>query len=176
MKKARYWAFVLYLESAPENWKEILQLKGIPFCISPYHDKDLNADYTPKKPHYHIILCFKGPTTYNNVKSITDELNQPIPISLQMVGGYYKYLTHKENPEKYQYNEEDIQTFNGFRIDDYEDLTYSQVKDIIKIIDYLIKNDLDIELDIASNHTILFNTYISSRRNALKTILTKDKF
>ena len=63
MKKARYWAFVLYLESAPENWKEILQLKGIPFCISPYHDKDLNADYTPKKPHYHIILCFKGPTT-----------------------------------------------------------------------------------------------------------------
>ena len=86
--KKKYWAFVLYLESAPSNWKEILQLRGIPVCISPYHDKDVNPDGTPKKPHYHIILCFPNTTTYNNVKSITDSLNQPIPISLDAVNGY----------------------------------------------------------------------------------------
>ena len=85
--KKKYWAFVLYLESAPENWKELLQLRGIPVCISPYHDKDINPDGTPKKPHYHIILCFPNTTTYNNVKNITDSLNQPIPISLDAVKG-----------------------------------------------------------------------------------------
>lgn len=182
--KKKYWAFVLYLESAPENWKEILQLRGIPVCISPYHDKDVNPDGTPKKPHYHIILCFPNTTTYNNVKSITDILNQPIPISLDAVNGYYRYLTHKDNPEKYQYSPEDIETLNGFSIDDFVELTYTQVKTICiylqqliidnnileysDLLDYLLTNELYTELDVASNHTLLFNTYICSRRNKIK--------
>ncbi len=182
--KKKYWAFVLYLESAPENWKELLQLRGIPICISPYHDKDVNPDGTTKKPHYHIILCFPNTTTYNNVKNITDSLNQPIPISLDAVKGYFRYLTHKDNPEKYQYNEKEIECLNGFNIDDYLDLTYSQVKTIcifiqqlIKdmnileysdLLDYLLTNELYTELDVASNHTLLFNTYICSRRNKIK--------
>lgn len=182
--KKKYWAFVLYLESAPENWKELLQLRGIPICISPYHDKDKNPDGTPKKPHYHIILCFPNTTTYNNVKNITDSLNQPIPISLDAVKGYFRYLTHKDNPEKYQYNENEIECLNGFNIDDYVDLTYSQVKTICiylqqliidnnileycTLLDYLLKNELYTELDVATNHTILFNTYITSRRNKIK--------
>lgn len=182
--KKKYWAFVLYLESAPENWKEILQLRGIPVCISPYHDKDVNPDGTPKKPHYHIILCFPNTTTYNNVKSITDSLNQPIPISLDAVNGYYRYLTHKDNPEKYQYSSEDIETLNGFSIDDFVELTYTQVKTICiylqqliidnnileysDLLDYLLTNELYTELDVASNHTLLFNTYICSRRNKIK--------
>lgn len=182
--KKKYWAFVLYLESAPENWKEILQLRGIPVCISPYHDKDVNPDGTLKKPHYHIILCFPNTTTYNNVKSITDSLNQPIPISLDAVNGYYRYLTHKDNPEKYQYSPEDIETLNGFSIDDFVELTYTQVKTICiylqqliidnnileysDLLDYLLTNELYTELDVASNHTLLFNTYICSRRNKIK--------
>lgn len=182
--KKKYWAFVLYLESAPSNWKEILQLRGIPVCISPYHDKDVNPDGTPKKPHYHIILCFPNTTTYNNVKSITDSLNQPIPISLDAVNGYYRYLTHKDNPEKYQYSPEDIETLNGFSIDDFIELTYTQVKTICiylqqliidnnileysDLLDYLLTNELYTELDVASNHTLLFNTYICSRRNKIK--------
>lgn len=182
--KKKYWAFVLYLESAPSNWKEILQLRGIPVCISPYHDKDVNPDGTPKKPHYHIILCFPNTTTYNNVKSITDSLNQPIPISLDAVNGYYRYLTHKDNPEKYQYSPEDIETLNGFSIDDFVELTYTQVKTICiylqqliidnnileysDLLDYLLTNELYTELDVASNHTLLFNTYICSRRNKVK--------
>lgn len=182
--KKKYWAFVLYLESAPSNWKEILQLRGIPVCISPYHDKDVNPDGTPKKPHYHIILCFPNTTTYNNVKSITDSLNQPIPISLDAVNGYYRYLTHKDNPEKYQYSPEDIETLNGFSIDDFVELTYTQVKTICiylqqliidnnileysDLLDYLLTNELYTELDVASNHTMLFNTYICSRRNKIK--------
>lgn len=182
--KKKYWAFVLYLESAPSNWKVILQLRGIPVCISPYHDKDVNPDGTPKKPHYHIILCFPNTTTYNNVKSITDSLNQPIPISLDAVNGYYRYLTHKDNPEKYQYSPEDIETLNGFSIDDFVELTYTQVKTICiylqqliidnnileysDLLDYLLTNELYTELDVASNHTLLFNTYICSRRNKIK--------
>ena len=110
--KKRNWAFVLYPESAPNNWLDLLQQTGLQFCVSPLHDKDLNADNTLKKAHYHIILIYDGPTTYNNVRQLTESLGQPIPQPLEQVRGYYRYLTHKDNPEKYQYDEKDILTFN----------------------------------------------------------------
>jgi hypothetical protein len=184
--KKRYWAFVLYPESAPENWKEILQQTGLSICVSPLHDKDINPTGEPKKAHYHIILCYSGPTTFKCVKSITDSLNQPIPIALEQVRGYFRYLTHKDNPEKYQYNEKDITTINDFDIDNYNDLSISQIKtimiDIQKIIrdndileycdllDFLLDSELFSYLDVAQNHTILFNTYITSLRNKKKNI------
>lgn len=184
--KKRYWAFVLYPESAPENWREILQQTGLSICVSPLHDKDTNPTGESKKAHYHIILCYSGPTTFKCVKAITDSLNQPIPIALEQVRGYFRYLTHKDNPEKYQYNEKDITTINDFDIDNYNDLSVSQIKtimiDIQKIIrdndileycdllDFLLDSELFSYLDVAQNHTILFNTYISSLRNKKKNI------
>ena len=184
LMKKRYWAFVLYLESAPDNWREILQQTGLSICISPYHDKDINPDGTIKKPHYHIILCYSGPTSLNVVKRITDNLNQPNPIALEQVRGYFRYLTHKDNPEKYQYNEKEITTINDFDIDNYNDLSYSQIKSIIidiqkfirdnqileycDLLDFLLDADMLSHLEIASNHTLLFNTYICSMRNKIK--------
>lgn len=182
--KKRYWAFVLYPESAPENWREILQQTGLSICVSPLHDKDINPTGEKKKAHYHIILCYSGPTTFKCVKSITDSLNQPIPIALEQVRGYFRYLTHKDNPEKYQYDEKEITTINDFDIDNYNDLSVSQINAIkielqkiirdnniyeyCDLLDFLLDNDLLSYLDVAQNHTILFNTYITSLRNKHK--------
>ena len=184
MNKKRYWAFVLYPESAPENWRELLQQTGLACAVSPLHDKDIDPTGLSKKSHYHIILCYNGPTTFNTVKKITESLNQPIPIALEQVRGYFRYLTHKDNPEKYQYNEKDITTINDFDIDNYNDLSVSQVKaimiDILKLcrdneiteykdlLDLLLESDLDNYLDVAMKHTVVFNTYICSLRNQLK--------
>lgn len=178
--KKRNWAFVLYPESAPQDWKEQLQLSGLAGAISPLHDKDINPTGEPKKPHYHVILIYGSPTTYNNVKAFTDKLNQPIPQPLEQVRGYYRYLTHKDNPEKYQYNEQDIQTINGFDISDFVEITKSEVnamKDelllIIKqrdcleycdFIDYVHENMDKAYFDVASSNTMFFNTYLKSRR------------
>ena len=112
--KKRNWAFVLYPESAPKDWKEQLQQTGLSVAISPLHNKDLDPTNTPKKAHYHIILCYSGPTSYNVVKRLTDSLNQPIPIALEQVRGYYRYFTHIDNPDKYQYDEKEIFHLNGF--------------------------------------------------------------
>lgn len=178
--KKRNWAFVLYPESAPEDWQERLQLTGLQCAISPLHDKDLNADNTPKKAHYHVILVYGSPTTYNNVKSLTDALRQPIPQPLEQIRGYYRYLTHKDNPEKAQYDEHDVVTLNGFNISDYVEMSKSEVLvlkrqlqtlirelDILEysdFLDYIQDNGTTEEYDVASSHTIFFNTYIKSRR------------
>ena len=182
--KKRNWAFVLYPDSAPTDWIERLQATGLSCAISPLHDKGVNPDGELKKAHYHVILCYAGPTSYNVVKSLTDSLNQPIPQALEQVKGYYRYFTHMDNPEKHQYNSDDIQRINGFDIANYSELTRSEVASIkIKLIqfirDYCITEYSDFmdsvlesfdaaEFDVASNNTMFFDRYISSIRHKME--------
>ena len=186
--KKRNWAFVLYPESAPADWLERLKLSGLMGAVSPLHDKDINADGEPKKSHYHIILVYAGPTSFNVVNSLCESLNQPIPQPLESVRGYYRYLTHKDNPEKYQYSDTDIVTFGGFDYRDYVEMTKSEVLKCIRSVQALIRdndiseysdlldllddNDMVEEYDVASSHTMLFGKYIDSRRNK-KTLKSK---
>lgn len=182
--KKRNWAFVLYPESAPEDWRDKLQETGLQCAISPLHDKDVNADGEAKKAHYHIILVYSGPTSFNVVRQLTESLGQPIPQPLEQVRGYYRYLTHKDNPEKAQYSEDDIKTINGFNVADFVELTKSEVNaykrklqtlivtaDICEYCDFmdlLLDSEMWTEYDIASNNTYFFEKYISSRRNKKK--------
>lgn len=179
--KKRNWAFVVYPESAPKDWREELQKTGLQCVISPLHDRDINPDNTPKKPHYHVILTYSGPTSYNVVKALTDSLNQPIPQALEQVRGYYRYLTHKDNPEKAQYDEREIKTINGFNIADFAELTRSEITQIknnlqalirelgiieyADFMDYIQDAGMSVEYEVASSNTIFFDRYISSRRN-----------
>lgn len=180
--KKRNWAFVAYPESLPTNWKEQLQLTGLQVAISPLHDKDKDPTGEPKKPHYHVILCYAGPTSHNVVKALTDSLNCPIPQPLEQVRGYYRYFTHMDNPEKYQYSPDTIETINGFSIMDFVELTKSEVltakrklqslireRNILEysdFMDYLQDSEnMEQEYDVASNNTYFFEKYISSRRN-----------
>ncbi len=182
--KKRNWAFVLYPESAPPDWKEQLRLSGLMGAISPLHDKDIDPTGEPKKPHYHIILIYGNTTTYSNVKAFTDKLNQPIPQALEQVRGYYRYLTHKDNPDKYQYSDSEIETFNGFNIADFIEVTKSevtamknelltlirerQIDEYCQLIDY-VQDNLDMNyFDVASSHTLFFNGYLRSFRHKLR--------
>lgn len=179
--KKRNWVFVLYPESAPDNWIDLLRETGLQCAISPLHDKDVNPDGTPKKAHYHVIACYSGPTSFTVVQGLTDSLNQPNPQPLEQVRGYYRYFTHKDNPEKFQYSENDIFSINGFNILDFSELTRSEViaikrrlqnlireVDILEysdFVDLLDDSDMQTEYDVAASNTFFFEKYISSRRN-----------
>ena len=185
--KKRNWAFVLYPESAPVDWREQLQKTGLQCAISPLHDKDINPTGEPKKAHYHVIICYSGPTSYNVVKALTNgQLGQTVPQPLEQVRGYYRYLTHEDNPEKAQYSRADIETLNGFNIGDYVELTRSEVVKIKREVQALIRDNDIIEYadlmdwlldageamadhyEVASNNTLFFKSYITSawRRQA----------
>lgn len=180
-QKGRYWAFCLYPDSAPAEWKDILQKTGLAIAISPFHDSDLNADDSIKKPHYHVILCWDGPTTYKNVLNVTQQLNGTIPIKLEAVRGYYRYLTHKDNPEKHQYDDKDIVLLNSFNPEDYDQPTERELdiiaKDILclivnnKIIEYsdlmdtLIYYEMHEHFRFARRNTIFLDAYIKSMRH-----------
>ena len=128
--KKRNWTFVLYPESAPKDWMEQIKLSGLLAAVSPLHDKDVNPTGEAKKAHHHILLVYSGPTTYNAVAKFTASLNATIPQALESVRGMYRYFSHKDNPEKYQYPEEDIIALNGFNIADLVELTKSEVNEL----------------------------------------------
>lgn len=185
-EKERYWTFIMYPDSRPDNWKEFLQETGLQIGISPLHDKDKNADDTQKKEHYHVLLTFKGPTTYKRVAELIEPINGTIPKRVVSPIGMVRYFTHKDNPEKAQYNEEEIISINGFDIKDFDGITKTMemalkeaiidliiIKDIYEyseLIEYLKNEKMKDMLDIATNKTIFLNTYITSRRHRKKEI------
>lgn len=109
--RARCWAFVGYPESLPENWEDIIKTSADEVYRSPLHDKDFNADNTPKKAHYHFLLYYKGNKSFSQIKAITDSLGQPIPQVVSNKTGYIRYMTHCDNPEKAQYSRADIKCY-----------------------------------------------------------------
>ena len=188
--KKRNWTFVLYPDSAPKDWRESLKISGLMSAISPLHDKDINPTGEKKKAHYHVLLVYSGPTTYNAVAKFTASLNATIPQPLESVRGMYRYFSHKDNPEKHQYNEHEITTLNGFNIADLVELTKSEVNEIkatvlglvrsaniteyADLVDLLIDNEMLSEYDVVINNTFFFNTYITSRRNSTSYTTIKD--
>lgn len=180
-KKHRIWANILYTDSLPENWKEIVRFSGLKIAISPLHNKDINPDGEQKKEHYHMIMIYQGPVTLENVCSFcVERLKGSMPIYLQGVKGYYRYFTHEDNPEKAQYEKKDIQVFNDFDINDFVEMTYAQKKSVkrellkiirdmnfteyYKFLDYIDLEGTEEQYDILWNNTYVFSTYIKSRR------------
>lgn len=184
MKKGRIWASVGYPESLPIDWLDKLQETGLQIAISPLHNKDLNPTGEVKKEHYHIIFNYEGPTTYNHVKELCDSLNMTIPIKLESLRGMYRYHLHLDNPEKFQYDDRDRILLNGFDTNQVNELTRTEIDKLKKeiqqfivdnnILEYsdlliiLVENDLMQMWSVAANHTIFFNTFITSIRHKLK--------
>lgn len=181
MTKGRNWAFVVYPESLPDNWQDIVLETGLPMAFSPLHDKDVNPTGEIKKPHYHVICYYENTTTQKNVKeNVTDRLNGTIPIKLESMVGMYRYHLHLDNQEKYQYDDRNRMFFNGFDVNKVDSLTYTEIGKILMELQTLIRREhileyadlLDIlqdnemlnALDVARNHTMFLNTYITSRR------------
>lgn len=142
--KGKYWCFVLYPESAPANWREILNRSGLGWAVSPLHECDLNADGGKKKSHYHLIIIWQATTTYQAVKKFThDTLMSTVPQVLHSPLGYYRYFTHADNPEKYQYDESEIECGNGFDIADFAKLTKKQKLEMhMKISQMILDNGI----------------------------------
>ena len=187
-KKARYWTFVAYPESLQVNLQEWLSKNGLIYAISPLHDKDIDITGVPKKPHFHVLLEFPGPTTYKKVKEdITDVLGQPIPKPVMTIRGAYRYLCHLDNPDKAQYNEKDIVKSDSFELvltksevttlkaNILIDISKNKINEYYDLLHfYLLEGDMD-RFDIVASNTIFFNTYLSSKRAKIKQEINEEK-
>ncbi|WP_069286786.1 replication protein [Aerococcus urinaeequi] len=143
-EKGRDWTFIVYPESAPDNWRTVLDETHLRWIESPLHDKDMNADGEMKKSHYHILLTFDGPVTEKQVIKLIDPLNTPLPKKVGSARGLVRYMAHLDNPEKYQYSRDEIVGHCGADVESYFELTKTSKMSVMKeIITYIYENKID---------------------------------
>lgn len=136
--RKRVFACIVYPESAKPNWKEILAETHVMAIVSPLHDKDINPDGSPKKPHYHVMMLFEGVKSDTQFESIRDSFGGVGNEVINSARGYARYLTHKDNPEKAKYQDEDVISFGGANYRELVSLptdTDALVTDMTKYID-----------------------------------------
>lgn len=141
--RTRTWTMIVYPESAPKDWKDLLDAEHIAWaCI--LHDKDVNPDGTRKKAHYHVLILFDAVKSFEQVKALADKVNGPIPQRVTSVRGTVRYLIHMDNPEKYQYDREAIERHGGIDIDKYFELSVSQVEEVLSEMSrFILENNVD---------------------------------
>lgn len=144
VKKGRDWTFIVYPESAPKNWRDILDKTHMKWIESPLHNKDTNSDGTLKKAHWHVMLSADGPITEKQVNEIIKPLNCPIPQKVGSGIGMVRYMCHMDNPEKYQYPVTDIIGHGGADVASYFKMTQTSRLSIMKdIVQYIYENNVD---------------------------------
>lgn len=157
--KGRNFAFILYPESLPEDWADLLESLGIPMAVSPLHDKDprevknvfelsdeetdlLNRGMLFKKAHYHVMYSAPNPVTTDGVRNkIKRKLGDNVLSHVEIVDnveGYYKYLTHESSDaikkNKPVYDKNEIKHLSNFDIDRYITLDEAQKKELFNAV------------------------------------------
>lgn len=181
-ERTRNWTFVVYPESAPENWREIIDELHVPWVESPLHDKDVNPDGELKKPHWHVMIMFSSNKSYSQIREITSKLRSPNPQKVANAKGMVRYFAHMDNPEKYQYKKSDILAHAGAEIASYLSVTtaerYELINEMMEFVDSQgiieMKNLLDYarceRFDdwfplLCDNSAYILNSYIKSNRH-----------
>ena len=120
--KSKYFCCMLYPDSTTYNVDSIIKAlaqEHMTFALSPIHDRDIENDGKPKKGHFHLLLAYSSATTLSNIRGWFKICGMPesdlhsVRVCASGVG-YFRYLTHKDNPEKAQYSDKDIRIFNDF--------------------------------------------------------------
>ena len=168
----RNYASVVYPESAPDNWQLIISESKIPCFISPLHDKDLNPTGDPKKPHYHVMIMYEGLKTKDQVTEFIDSFGGVGCEVINSIRGYARYLTHKDNPEKAQYNDEDVLSYGGADYRNAIGTAADKAKSIREMIAWIEENDIICFADLLTyasiNRSDWFDTLINSGAYVVK--------
>lgn len=152
--KGRYFTFLLYPESLPEDWELQLEMLGAPMAISPIHDKDKSRveGQEFKKAHYHVIYVAANPVTTHSVRmKIQRMLGKESIAKVQFVkykmDNMYLYLTHESKDaiakKKHKYDKKDIKELNNFDLDRYVTLDVEDKDDLLnEICDVIDDHDI----------------------------------
>ena len=139
-QRNRKWSLVINEEAdCFSNIRELLEDYKITHYALILHDKDIDENGEPKKPHYHAVLEYKNAKSFNALKN---EFKGAHIEPIAQLTASYKYLLHmteKAKEEgKFQYELDSIIT---------NDLDY--LKQQINANDFIAFEELDIPKYIA---------------------------
>ena len=147
-KRVRNFAFLVYDESAPQDWKERLDDLHIEGFVI-LHDKDCNKDGELKKPHYHVMLMSDSPKTPKQWVDIRNHIGGVGCETIVSKKGYARYLLHLDSPNKYQYDRKELEIYGGA---DYLEVARSEKETIdenyARLFDLIEEHNLRYLVDV----------------------------
>lgn len=126
----------------PKDFEEKLNAVHVPAFLSPWHDKDVNPDGELKKKHRHLIVMFENVKTFEQAKDLFESLGGVGCEVINSLRSYARYLCHLDNPEKAQYDINDVKCFSGA---DYLATISSAASEdaaIDEMCDYCLRNNV----------------------------------
>lgn len=123
-KRHRVWMFIFYENTANDGWRDEADELGLPFCVSPLHDKDTwtKADERKnpkhkmgelKASHYHGLVEYPQPVDYDQVKEDFAFLGTHSIKYAKSKASMAIYLCHLKSPDKAQYDPNEVLEFGG---------------------------------------------------------------
>lgn len=141
--KTRNWAFILYDDSAPKNWAEILDDMHVRALVSPLHDRDVFTNTGElKKAHRHVLVAYDGPVTEKVATERLSVFGGTRPQAVESLSGYARYLVHMDNPEKAQYESADVMQFGGIDFFEVVQTNCDRLSAIAEMQEYCDDNDV----------------------------------
>lgn len=177
--RTRNFTTIVYPESAPENWLDILNSHHVQAFVSPLHDRDIDPDGKTKKSHWHVLVMFDSVKTVEQAEKLFDQMGGVGCQKVNSVRGNARYLCHLDNPEKTQYDTNDVKAFAGA---DYQEvcslisdkygtireiLAFCEDNNIINFADLLVyasENRNDWFRILCDNGSFVVKEYLKSRK------------
>jgi hypothetical protein len=133
-KLGRTWHCIGYEDSLDPNWRVELEELCVSGMISPCHDKDvwsdqdeLQATYEerhrldypiiagePKKPHWHLMLCFTSDKSQRQFDEIVKPLGFVRTQRTADRNAMARYFCHLDQPDKYRYAVSDCEFLGAY--------------------------------------------------------------
>lgn len=170
MPKSRNFAFLLYPESCCPSWQQILKDCGHPVMWI-LHDKDVVYDDTikawkPKKQHYHVMVMYDTPHSENTAKKLCIMCGGNGHLeTIVTKKGYARYMTHKDDNNKYKYDDTDVICYGGV---DYTKLASSDAELASKANDLLAELLTYIKRNNVIAYCVLVDYCVTYRRDWLE--------
>lgn len=189
--RTRNFATVVYPESAPDDWFDVLTELRIPAFISPLHDMDVNPTGEVKKEHFHVIIMFDSVKTTEQAIEVFQKIGGVGCERVNSIRGYARYLCHMDNPEKAQYRAEDVRSLCGADFIGTISLPSDDLNAIREMMDFINRNTIyaycDL-LDFTSNYrddwfrvlchsgTYVIKEYLKTKYWADHQLLDEERF
>lgn len=157
--KSEKFSIVLY----PESEKEKIEYIKLNYKFAGIlHDKDVEETGEKKKEHYHFVVLFNNA---KDSKTLANEINIE-ENRIQFINSKkysIRYLIHMDQPKKYQYNFEDIET-NIEDIKKYFNSDKNETQEIKQILEFIYTTDRYLYYHEVLEYVIFENIYSTYRR------------
>lgn len=180
--RSKIWNMLVYPDSAPTDWKQMLVKEGLFFVCSPIHDKDVSSTGELVKPHWHVLLCFTSNKTYEQALEVSELVNGAKPERAKSTGGSIRYMIHIDSSDKYQYKKSDIEVYGNIDIEQYFRISSGERYDLIRemlqfiddnelkefkyLMDYAMRNRFDDWFPLlCDNSAYVVQQYLKSNRH-----------